>query len=164
MIISMEIGKALGLDSHQIEKIKRSGILHDIGKIGVSNLLINKPGKLTPEEFEVVKSHSNLGFQIVSQYKPFYEVATYLRLHHEKLNGKGYPDFLVTKEIPLTPKILAVADIYDALKSRRSYREPLSREKSLIIMQDMVENNEIELALYKKLVDVTSGLKLDDNI
>ena len=161
MKLSMEIGKNLGLASPQIEKIKKSGILHDIGKIGVSNILINKPGKLTPEEFEMVKMHSYLGFKIVSNYKPFYEIATFIKEHHEKLNGSGYPNALTREDLPIISKILSVADIYDALKSKRPYRDELTREKSLLIMQDMVEKNEIDLAIFKTLVDVTSYLLLD---
>jgi HD-GYP domain-containing protein (c-di-GMP phosphodiesterase class II) len=161
MTLSVEIGNSIGLPQQKIRLIRQSGILHDIGKIGISTLLINKPGKLTPEEFEVVKSHSELGFQIVSHYKPFFEVATYLRRHHEKLNGSGYPDGLMSQEIPLISKILAVADIYDALNSKRPYRDPLTREKSLAIMEDMIQKHEIDLAIYKKLVDISSNLVLE---
>lgn len=159
MELSTEIARALKVSPSTMDKVRKSGILHDIGKIGVSNILINKPGRLDPEEFELVKQHSKLGFDIVSQYKPFYEIAVAIRSHHEKMDGSGYPDSLFRQEIPFIARVLSVADVYDALNSKRPYRETLSREKSLEIMQDMVLKNQLDLSVFKTLVDVTAVIK-----
>ncbi|OHD56968.1 MAG: hypothetical protein A2Y33_08385 [Spirochaetes bacterium GWF1_51_8] len=162
MQISMEIAKKMELNNSIIDKIQITGILHDIGKLGVSKLVLNKPGKLTDDEFLQIKRHSELGFDIVSTYKPLYEIATYVKAHHEKLNGEGYPDRLVDEKIPGIAKIIAVADVYDALSSKRPYREALSQEKCLQIMDQMAGNREIEKNILAKLAKIIPYLKLED--
>ncbi|NPV01060.1 MAG: HD domain-containing protein [Brevinematales bacterium] len=161
MQISMEIAKAMGLRTSVIDKIEITGILHDIGKLGVSKLVLNKPGRLTEDEFRQIKRHSELGFDIVSTYKPLFEIATYVKAHHEKLNGEGYPDRLTDEKIPEIAKIISVADIYDALSSKRPYREGLELDKCLQIMQDMANNHEIDRTILAKLEKIIPNLKIE---
>jgi hypothetical protein len=162
MQISMGIARAMGLRAAVIDKIEITGILHDIGKLGVSKLVLNKPGRLTEDEFRQIKKHSELGFDIVSTYKPLFEIATYVKAHHEKLNGEGYPDHLTDAGIPEIAKIITVADIYDALSSKRPYREGLALDKCLQIMQDMANNHEIDRTILAKLEKIIPNLKIDD--
>ena len=101
------------------------GLLHDVGKIGVPDAVINKPAKLTDAEFELIKTHPVKGAKILENIKDMPKLADGARWHHERYGGGGYPDGLKGDEIPEEARIIAVADSYDAMTSRRSYREPL---------------------------------------
>jgi len=151
MQYSYKIARAMGFSKHRIEKIKTAGILHDIGKVGVRKTVINKPGKLTPDEYAEVQKHPALGYDIVSTFLPFKEIAEYVRFHHEKLNGHGYPDGLTADSIPDLVKILTVADIYDALTSERPYREALESDYSIKIMHKMADDSDIDKQILKML-------------
>ena len=107
------------------------GLLHDVGKIGVPDAVINKPGKLTDEEFEKIKTHPERGARILQNIEEMPKLAIGARWHHERYDGKGYPDGLSGEEIPEEARIIAVADAYDAMTSNRSYRG--------IIPQDVVK-------------------------
>lgn len=159
MKYSGELAKALGLSQHNIKKIQTAGILHDIGKVGVSKLVLNKPGTLLPIEFEEIKKHPQLGFDILSVFEPYSEIALYVKYHHEKLNGKGYPDGINKNKIPYFTKIITVVDIFDALHSKRPYRGALSDEKCIAIMDRMATNGEIDKHLLKKFVRIVPVIK-----
>ncbi|MBQ7618436.1 MAG: HD domain-containing protein, partial [Desulfovibrio sp.] len=126
-----------------IEDVVNSAPLHDIGKINVPDAILNKPGKLTDEEFALMKTHTSVGGEIIqrimhtmpdSQYlKEACNLATY---HHEKWNGRGYPCGLEAEQIPLSARVMAVADVFDALVSRRSYKEGFPYEKAFAIIQE----------------------------
>jgi putative two-component system response regulator len=104
------------------------GLLHDIGKIGVPNEIINKPKKLTDSEYKVIKTHPAIGYDILAEIKTRPELAKGAHWHHERYDGKGYPDGLSGKDIPLEARIIAVADSYDAMTSNRSYRDYLPQD------------------------------------
>lgn len=104
------------------------GLLHDVGKIGISDSVINKPGRLTEEEYDIIKTHSVIGSDLLSKSTDMPRMAIGARWHHERYDGTGYPDRLAGKDIPEEARIIAVADAYDAMTSRRSYREALSQE------------------------------------
>ena len=104
------------------------GLLHDVGKIGVPDAVINKPAKLTDEEFAMIKNHPAMGSRILKNIKEMPALATGARWHHEKYGGGGYPDGLSGNDIPEEARIIAVADAYDAMSSRRSYRDVLPQE------------------------------------
>ena len=110
-------------------EIYLAGLVHDVGKIGVPDHIINKPGRLTPEEFEIIKTHPVTGEKILLSIRERPELAIGARWHHERYDGTGYPDGLAGNSIPETARIIAVADAYDAMTSRRSYRDILPREK-----------------------------------
>ena len=105
------------------------GLLHDVGKIGVPDEVINKPGQLTEEEFDQIKKHPVIGYQILSNIKEMPSLSTGARWHHERYDGTGYPDGLVGNEIPEAARIIAVADAYDAMTSNRSYRDQIPQDK-----------------------------------
>lgn len=120
--ISAKIGKTMGLHPNEIRKLERGAILHDIGKLIIDLSYISKPGPLTPEEFEIMASHAEVGARILEPLDFLDEEILIVRRHHESWDGSGYPDGLVGEEIGLLPSIVSVADVFDALTSDRSYR------------------------------------------
>ena len=126
---SKEIARRYGYNMKEQSDIYIMGLLHDVGKIGVPDSIINKPGKLTDEEFECIKSHPVIGSQILKNIKKMPKLSIGARWHHEKYNGTGYPDGLAGEEIPEEARIIAVADAYDAMSSKRSYRNIMSQER-----------------------------------
>lgn len=134
---SRMIAEKMGLSAEMCENIYYMGLLHDIGKIGVPNEIINKPAKLTDEEYDVIKTHPRIGYSILSEIKSRPDLATGALWHHERYDGRGYPDKLAGEAIPLEARIIAVADSYDAMTSNRSYRKFLPQEK----VRSEIENN-----------------------
>ena len=125
---SRMIAKKMGLSEEECENIYNMGLLHDIGKIGVPNEIINKPSRLTDLEFDVIKTHPEMGYSILSKIKSKPDLANGARWHHERYDGKGYPDNKSGEDIPLEARIIAVADSYDAMTSNRSYRKYLPQD------------------------------------
>jgi putative nucleotidyltransferase with HDIG domain len=119
---SVMLAKELGLPEEEVSKIRVSATLHDVGKIGVEDRVLKKPGVLTNEEFEIMKRHTVMGYEIVRQVKQLEEMLPGIRWHHEALNGKGYPDGIKGDEIPLIVRIIAVADTFDAITTDRPYQ------------------------------------------
>lgn len=133
-----------GLDKYQIDQIVRASVLHDIGKIGIPDAILLKPGRLTNEEFEIMKSHTTLGCEILEKsyrkkdtdfYRYSYDIC---RHHHERWDGRGYPDHLKGEELSIGVQVVSVADVYDALISPRVYKEPFSKDKAY----DMITGGE----------------------
>ena len=122
------MGESLDLTERKIYELKTAGLLHDIGKIAIEEHILNKPGKLTDDEYKEIKRHPEIGYRILSTVNEMSEVAEYVLLHHEAWNGKGYPKGLKGEDIPIESRIIAIADAYDAMTSERSYRKPLSED------------------------------------
>lgn len=136
---AVEIGRRAGLPEEELSKLKKTALLHDIGKIGVRDDVLLKDGKLTDEEFAQIKLHPVLGESILKQIEPAEAMADFLsgvRSHHERYDGKGYPDGLVGTGIPLFGRIIAVADAFDAMTSDRPYRKGMSFERALSILEE----------------------------
>ena len=136
---SVRIGTAAGLTIAQLDLLRKSALLHDIGKIGVRDAVLLKEGRLTEEEFEQIKRHPALGENILKQIEPEDAVGELLpgvRSHHERYDGKGYPDGLAGNDIPLLGRVIAIADAYDAMTSDRPYRRGMDREKALAILEE----------------------------
>ena len=123
-----ELSRRMGMDQQYQENIYYTGMLHDIGKIGVPDEIINKPGKLTDQEYDLIKTHPDIGSQIVKNISEVPGLYEGTRGHHERYDGRGYPDGLAGEKIPLIARIIAVADSYDAMTSHRSYRSPLPQQ------------------------------------
>ena len=133
-----------GITQEQVDEISRASALHDIGKIGIPDAILLKPGRLTPEEFEIMKTHTTVGCEILEKsykdqtsefYRYSYDICRY---HHERWDGKGYPDHLVGDEIPIYTQIVAIADVYDALVSPRVYKSAYANGMAY----DMIMNGE----------------------
>ena len=123
--ISVVIAKELGLAESAVENIRLAGLIHDIGKIGVKEAVLNKPGMLTSDEFEHIKTHPAIGERILKPIVEEQEILDMVRLHHERFDGRGYPDGLSGEKIPVGAAIMALADAYDAMTSDRPYRKSL---------------------------------------
>jgi putative two-component system response regulator len=131
-----ELGRYLSLEEESIVALRRGGYLHDLGKIGVPDEILKKGTNLTPAEWEIMKRHPLTGEAICRPLKSLRLVLPIIRYHHEHSDGSGYPDGLRAAEIPLLPRILQVADIYDALCTARPYKPALSHEQSAITMRE----------------------------
>ncbi|QTA37525.1 HD-GYP domain-containing protein [Thermosipho ferrireducens] len=140
MELSIMLAKELGVkDPTELEAIKYGSILHDIGKIGIPEYILNKTGKLSDEEFEIMKKHTIFGEKVIHTIPGWDLVADIVRHHHENIDGTGYPDGLSDGEISLRSQIVAIVDVFTALTEKRPYRGPLSIEKALEIIKNMVE-------------------------
>ena len=160
----LEISSRYSITAEQQDMIPLASALHDIGKIGIDEKILNKPGKLTPEEFEVIKTHSMLGAKMLHDLDNFaeqpllqtaYEIA---RWHHERWDGRGYPDGLKGDEIPISAQLVSLADVYDALTSERCYKKAFSHEKAM----QMILNGEcgaFNPLLLQCLTNIQSDLK-----
>ena len=129
------------IDAAYLENIYHAASLHDIGKVGISDNILLKPGKLTPAEFEIMKTHTIIGADTLQTARSKYPLNVFInmgmaiaRSHHERWDGSGYPDGLAGEEIPLTARIMAIADVYDALRSKRPYKPAFTHEKSCQII------------------------------
>jgi putative nucleotidyltransferase with HDIG domain len=135
-IYAAGVARLLGCSDTEVDALKAGALLHDIGKIAVPDYILNKPGKLTAAEFEKMKMHTIAGAQILGRVEFPYPVVPVVRHHHERWDGKGYPDGLSAENIPLTARILSVVDCFDAVREDRQYRKGLSREDAIeLIMQ-----------------------------
>ncbi len=137
--LAASIGRILSFNESECNVLARGGILHDIGKIGIPDLILNKPGKLSEAEFDQIKLHPETGEHICSKLKTLHPVLDIIRHHHERLDGSGYPDGLAGNEITIRARIMAVCDVYDALTSTRSYRLLMPHTKALDILRDGVK-------------------------
>lgn len=150
-LYAIEVGKDLGLSDVDLEALRAAALLHDVGKIAVPEYIISKPGKLTPDEFEKMKTHTIVGAEIVEQIRFPYAVAPNVRSHHEKWDGSGYPDGLAGESIPIGARILSAVDCLDALASDRQYRRALPLEDAIQVI-----TSEAGKSFDPKVVEVLS--------
>jgi HD-GYP domain-containing protein (c-di-GMP phosphodiesterase class II) len=155
---SKAIAQQMGLDAEQCERIYLTGLLHDVGKIGIPDSILSKPDKLTYEEYEVIKKHPEIGCHILQHLKPIEYVLPGVMHHHEAVNGKGYPHGLTGELIPLEGRIIAVADAYDAMTSDRPYRKGMPSEKAESILCQEAGKTWDELAVYAMMECISQGL------
>jgi putative two-component system response regulator len=149
-----ELGRRLGVSDEDIAILRIGGIVHDIGKVAVPDQILNKPGKLTPEEFDLVKRHPVVGYDILRPLRTFRRVLPLVRWHHERLDGKGYPDGLEEKEITLLPRIMGVADVFDALSTARPYRPAFPPPEYRRILTESAGKNELDSDVVRILFKI----------
>ena len=135
---SARLGEHLKLSEGQLIALRRAGVVHDIGKVAVPDSILLKPGRLTEEEWKVIREHSVVGERICAPLKSFRLVLPIIRHHHEKLDGSGYPDGLRGDAIPVTARVLQIVDVYDALTTERPYKKAFSTADALLTMKEEV--------------------------
>jgi HD-GYP domain-containing protein (c-di-GMP phosphodiesterase class II) len=161
----LKLGMELGLVSRELEKIYVAGVLHDIGKIGVPDNILNKPGRLTDEEFEVMKKHPTIGRDILSQVWSLKDVLPIVYYHHERVDGKGYPEGLHGDQIPFLARVISVVDAFEAMTSDRAYRESLPMDKVKNILSEGAGTQWQEDIVHKWLdfVETNDLTQIDEN-
>ena len=121
----------LELSQREVNRMRTAGLMHDIGKIGISEMILNKPGRLDRDEWAVMRRHSEIGYRILSTVSEYSALAQAILEHHERWNGSGYPQGLSGEQISYHARIIAIADSYDAMTGERSYRTPLTKEDAV---------------------------------
>src|SRR6185295_9826837 len=129
----------MGLPADEVEKIRISALLHDVGKIGIDDNILKKPSALTDEEYTIMKEHPQKGFKIMSQIPAMKDFLPGMYMHHEMMNGKGYPQGLKGDEIPLMARVVAVADTFDAMTTDRPYQLAMKFEEAIEKIQAFVD-------------------------
>ncbi len=165
--LAEELGKKMGMDGEDLTILRRGGILHDIGKIAIPESILLKPGPLTPEEYDIIKTHPEEGERICAPLKTLRPVLPTIRHHQERFNGSGYPDSLKGQDIPIHARIIGVVDCFDALTTKRSYRDALDNETAIRIMREETKRGlwdpdivEIFLSIVEESVKNKSTLKI----
>ncbi|MCK9443366.1 MAG: HD domain-containing phosphohydrolase [Tissierellaceae bacterium] len=158
-LICQDMGKALGLGEDKIRELGSVGLLHDIGKIAISEAILDKPGKLTKEEWEEMKKHPEIGYRILSTVNEMGQIAEYILYHHERYDGFGYPKGLKGEEIPFISRIITIADAYDAMAADRPYRKALTHEE---IIREFIDHAGSQFDPYLTKVFVEELLGYED--
>jgi len=148
---SANIATEMGLDEEEVDRIRMAGRLHDLGKIGTREAVINKEGPLTADEFEHVKQHVIIGAQILAPLVHLGDVVAMVKSHHERFDGSGYPDGLRGEEVPLGGRVIAAAEVYDALTTARPYQEKMTPEQAVERMTDL-SGTVLDPRVYEALV------------
>ena len=157
---SATLGAHLGLPEDQIIALRRAGVVHDIGKIGVPDSILLKPSKLTNDEWKIMQEHPIIGERICAPLKSFRLVLPIIRHHHEKFDGSGYPDKLSGENIPFTARVLQIVDVYDALTTERPYKPAFSSSNALQTMQEEVAKGWWDpniFAQFERLIQTTKS-------
>lgn len=158
--VSMHIARRMKLPESSVKLIEEAALFHDIGKIAVPEQILNKSAKLDDDEFEMIKQHPSVGEQIIRSSGILDESAAIIRHHHERIDGRGYPEGLQGQEIPLESQILAVADTFDALTSDRPYRKGMPLEKTLSILRE-IKGTQLNGQLVDLLIDILAEERMD---
>jgi HD-GYP domain-containing protein (c-di-GMP phosphodiesterase class II) len=149
------IAQTMGLSRDRAQLVRRAALLHDIGKLGVANTILDKKSQLSPEEWKAVYEHPRITRRILERIAPFREMAVIAGEHHEKLDGSGYPDHLKASELSIESRIVAVADVYAALSEDRPYRAGIELDETLSIMSKLIPN-QLDESCFEALVSVVS--------
>jgi putative two-component system response regulator len=153
------LGEQLGLPEEQIVALRRAGMVHDIGKVAVPDSILLKPGALTPEEWKIIREHPVIGERICAPLKSFRLVLPIIRHHHEKLDGSGYPDGLKGDEIPLTARVLQMADLYDSLTTERPYKPALPPAQALQKIEEEIQMGWWDPDIFTELIKMLGRLR-----
>lgn len=129
------LGTELGFDAEHVQKLREAALLHDVGKIAIDDAILNKPGRLTEEEFATIRRHAEIGDYMLSPVSFLGDIRKAVRHHHERWDGKGYPDGLAGTDIPLDARILTIADYFDSITSMRPYRKPMTVDQAETTMR-----------------------------
>ncbi|HEY6928920.1 MAG TPA: HD domain-containing phosphohydrolase [Thermoanaerobaculia bacterium] len=156
------LGERVGLEASPLAVVRRGGLFHDFGKIAIRDRILLKPGKLTKEEYSEIQKHPGKGRDLLQHMKTLNPALEVVQHHHERMDGSGYPDGLAGESIPITARIATIADVFDALTTKRVYREALTREEALEIMQEEVRKGWWDGRLLDEFVGVLKDIPPDD--
>lgn len=154
---ALSLAERIGLNDLERAALKRGAILHDVGKIGVPDDILRKPGPLTPEEFDRIRQHPIQGVTILEPLQSVRDALPVIRWHHERMDGSGYPDGLTGDQIPVMVRIMTIADVYDALTTRRPYHEALSPEEGMRILREGAGRGWWDRELVSTFVSIVVG-------
>lgn len=157
--ITYFLGKKMGFKRKKLKDLKVAALLHDIGKISVPMEILNKTDALTDDEYDIIKQHPIFSDNILKNFEELSHLRPYIRHHHEKMDGTGYPDGLKGEEIPIESRIIAIADIFEALIGERPYRKPLTHDEAILFMEQMSIDKNILKILHDNLSDVSRILQ-----
>ncbi len=129
--LSQHLGRELGLSDAEVKELGITGLFHDIGKIAIEESVLNKPGRLTDDEWKEIMRHPEVGYRLLDAVQDMKDIAYYVLFHHERWDGLGYPKGVQGEEIPLQSRIVAIADAYDAMISERPYKKHVSEEEAI---------------------------------
>lgn len=152
-IYSAEIARRMGMTEEEQEQIYYMGMLHDIGKIGIPDAILQKPGKLTEEEMQIIRNHPTIGGEILKDFTAIQGISNGARYHHERYDGNGYNEGLKGEEIPLAARIICVADSYDTMSSKRVYKE-LHEEDYILSELDGCSGKQFDPAIVPFTIDM----------
>ncbi len=156
--VAGRIAERLGLSTAEVDRITLGARLHDIGKIGVPDCILDKPGPLTPDEVEIMRTHPGRGAELCTCISCLTPIVPMVRWHHENLDGSGYPDGLRGNQIPVDARIVRIADYWDAITSHRSYRSPMETSKAISVIEEECECGRLDCEIVRHLFDmVRSG-------
>jgi len=159
--LATALAEHVGLEPDEVDAVRKGGILHDLGKIGCPDAILNKPGPLTPAEFKVICRHPEHGWEICRHLKSLQSVLPCIRWHHEKLDGTGYPDGLGEDDIPIPVRIMSIADIYDALSTARAYKPAFPAATCFRILSEESERGWWDRELVKAFIDMMKSRGYD---
>ncbi len=154
------LGRTLGLPEEDLAALHRGGYLHDVGKIGVPDSVLLKPGPLTAEEFAVMKTHPDIGDSLCAPLRTLRQVRPIVRCHHERLDGSGYPRGLRGDDVPLLAHLVGIVDVYDALTSKRPYRDALSHDVASGYLREEAAAGRFSREYVEAFLDILTGLRL----
>lgn len=150
---SVRLATELALSAETVDAIRQGARLHDIGKLGVPDQILTKSSALTSGEIALVREHPMIGYRICAALQSVQHALPGIRWHHERPNGKGYPDGLAGEKLPVAPRVIAVADVFDALTSDRSYRAAMPHPQALKIMREMAERGDLDAEVVRCFLD-----------
>lgn len=151
---AVALGRAIGLSADDLWALRKGGLLHDVGKVGIPDAILLKQGRLTSEEYEIVKSHTVIGERLCSGLRSLASVRPIIRQHHERLNGSGYPDGLKGSEVSLLAQIIGVVDAFDAMTTDRPYRKSLGIARAFEELRGDVAKGAMDATLVERFIDL----------
>jgi putative two-component system response regulator len=155
--MAVEFGERLGLGEEELQALRLGGFLHDLGKIAVPDGILLKPGPLTADERRIIQDHPAAGDRLATPMRTLALVRPIIRYHHERVDGKGYPDRLTGSETPLLARIMAIVDVYDALRTQRPYKPPMGEEESLRIIHDGASTGQFDPELTRVFMEIRAA-------
>jgi len=152
--LAVKIARRIGMQDFEIENIRKGALIHDIGKIGVKESILLKPGRLTDEEMAHIRTHASRGYEICEPLKSLEPCLAIIRSHHERMDGGGYPDGLKSDEIPIAARIASVADAFDAMTTDRPYRKGMTVQEACAIFENEIGSGQWDPSCVRVLLEV----------